>query len=337
MNRGLLWIGTAVVTMTVAAAGARAAEPQAVATVAGAKMAAAATDTAGGVLELYTSPNPLGLAGRREFRDDKGRVAKTIFYMSNRVSPPYPEDSLAVHSIVIITYSEDGRRSREEHRNADMTLARIQDIETTDESTSTHSWRRPDETLSYQIVSWRGPEGKLQQAHLYFDVTGKRLVAAGGVLPAGVDLAEGWGETVNGLACGIGAERRCAPLDEMTVSISFRNSGKDAAKVVTALPYHELRMELHDAKGDLVPQDVEGMAKRDRQQVESNRGTGEARQTVEPGGVGNFSGPVDLKDWYKDLAPGPYRLTIRHRAAGDDFPLVSNTLTIEIKGTAKKP
>ena len=79
-----------------------------------------------------------------------------------------------------------------------------------------------------------------------------------------------------------------------------------------------------------MPQDAARIASRDRELIRMNNAINESLQTIPPGQAGVFAAPYELKEWYSALKPGDYQLTVRSRAQGQDFPLVSNMIRITI-------
>jgi hypothetical protein len=61
-----------------------------------------------------------------------------------------------------------------------------------------------------------------------------------------------------------------------------------------------------------------------------NKGSGESFQTIHPNEAGHYSGGYPLSEWYHALQPGKYYLTVKRRAAGEAFSLVSNRIAFEI-------
>ena len=281
-----------------------------------------------GVLTIYEVASQIGTVANRAFRDSQGRLSKTIYYSAEpfRLQGPYTEESLRVQSVVIYKYDDQGREWREEHHGPDMRLQRIKETAYQD-SRKTLVWRRADETRAYEI---RYSETR-EISHLYFDDSGRNLVGLRGAMPPDLDLAWGWGTPAEGLACGIGVNRTSGPLEDIRVYVTVRNLTEFPAKVVTAVQYHVIQMQLRDEVGRLVPQNTDYIKERDRDLIRMNRGTAEAVQTIPPNHAGHFAGGYKLTEWYEGLTPGTYRLTIRRRASGEDFPLVSNVLVLEIQ------
>jgi len=280
-----------------------------------------------GELTIYKMSGQTGTVANRVFRNSNGRVLKTIYYTSTLVSPtgPYPEESLRVKSIIIHKYDEQGREQREEHYGPDMTLRRIRDTLYRD-ADKTIIWRRQDESREYEIRF----ERKRSVSHLYFDATGENLVSIRGAIPADMDLPYGWGPSVDGIACGLGVTRSQGSLTDFRFYITTRNLTPTPRKVITCLQYHEIKVELRDEEGNLVPQDDEYIRKRDQDLIRMNRGIREATQIIPPNQAETFDGGRELREWYSNLSTGTYYLTVRRRADGPDFPLLSRPIELQV-------
>jgi len=111
------------------------------------------------------------------------------------------------------------------------------------------------------------------------------------------------------------------------------NKGSDPAKVMTALQYYVLKLELRDEDGNLVPQDTAYIKKRYKDLRRGNRGINKNMHTIRPGEARDYGSGYELKEWYSNLKPGKYQLTVRRRASGRRFSLVSNTISITIEAS----
>lgn len=281
-------------------------------------------------LTIYPYESQIGTVARRVFRDSEARVTKTIYYRLRQhfrsAKGPYSEEMLAVQSIVLHKYDEGSRQTRAEHYDPHMVLQRIRLTKYNSQGEkASEMWLRSDGSREYEIrYSKHG-----SPSHLYFDESGTKLVAISGVLPQDVDLAYGWGKEVDGLSCGIAPSSPRGPLEEIRIYASVRNQSEHPAEVLTALPYQTVQMVLRDGQGALVPQDEEYIGKRNSALVRLNRGPSDNLQTLAADQARHYRS-YELREWYSGLAPGSYSLTVRRRASGEEFSLVSNTISIEI-------
>lgn len=275
-----------------------------------------------GILTIYPMMTQTGIAANRVFRDDNGRVAKTIYYRGNGQTNPVREAELEPLHVVIPLYDEMGRVRREEFRNPGMELLGYWDI-----SYSEDGDVRVQRTTDGRRIQELRRTGGSEKSHLYFDHTGERLVGIKGKIP--VDLAYEWGEVTGGLACGIGVSRSTGLLNDVYVTVTIRNTTGEAPQVVTLWPYRVLEVELRDDQGNLVPIDRSKLSEEDERMRRLNPSATENRQTLAPYEAATYES-FKLDDWYSDLPSGAYRLTVRRRAGGRDFELVSNPLALEI-------
>jgi hypothetical protein len=73
------------------------------------------------------------------------------------------------------------------------------------------------------VDSRYGPaRGRITELH--YDTTGQFVVAIRGVIPSDVDLPHGWGDPINGLACGIVLTRERGRLGDIKVSLNLKSS-----------------------------------------------------------------------------------------------------------------
>jgi len=287
-----------------------------------------ATDGQGqeGELTLYERMTSIGTVARRVFRDDEGRVTKTVYYglrheALDRLQGPYTEDMLEVQSIVLRVYDERGRESREEHYSPQMRLDRVKEVVyAADGAVQSVVWRTAQGVRTYEI---RYADGK-SISHLTFDESGDGLVSVRGVVPDDMDLVHGWGKDMHGLSCGLAANRASGTLREIYVRATVRNRGLVADEITGGQ-----RMVLADAAGQLVPRKDE----RATTDGEDSRGaSGEGKATLQRIKPGTAAVVVhgELARWYSDLPPGDYFLIVVCRDSDGDYSIVSNQLAITI-------
>lgn len=305
-----------------------------------------------GKTHMMSSAPWLMPVAHREFKDSNGRITKTIHYRFRSVVPP-PAGSqgrdrsadqpvgvsfwdpynkvkceLEVLSITTHKYHEAGRESRIEHYAPDMKLSRSEEISYHNDGTRRlHVARNAEGKRTHET---RYSQGR-SVSSLWFDDTGEKVIAIHGIPPKDISLAYGCGKTTDGLACAIAPNRESGPLEDIRIFLTIFNKGSDLVKVMTALQYYVLKMELRDEDGNLVPQDTAYINKRYKDLRRGNRGINKSMQTVSPGGAEQFVGGYELKEWYSDLKPGKYELTVKRRASGRRFSLVSNTISITIE------
>jgi len=288
-----------------------------------------------GHLTIYGIITQIGTVANRVFRDSQGRITKTIYYGLDYdklpdpfpLAGPYSEEMLAVQSIRIHKYDRNGRQIRVEHYTPDSVLSRIMQTKyACGGGKKATVWLRSDQSREYEI---RYENGR-STSHLYFDDTGRRLIAVRGAVPEDINLAYGWGQPVDGLACAIAPNKRSGFAKDISIAVTVRNLSGHPAKVVTALPYQTIQMELRDANGDLVPQATRFIEERNEELMRmNNRGT-ECLQTIAPHQAGHYASGYELTQWYRKLEGGKYHLTVKRRGSGKGFSLTSNTITFNI-------
>lgn len=295
-----------------------------------------------GKLTFYGMITQIGTVAKRTFRDNSGRITKTIYYTLDYRNLPNPfslrepitEEMLVVQSINIHYYDRQGRQNRVEHYTPSFVLSRIMQTKCDANGGKTATvWLRPNESREYEIRYRNGRS----ISHLYFDETGQKLIAARGPVPKNMDLAYGWGRPVDGLSCGIAPNKRSALAEDFRISVTVKNLTAHPATIITSLPYQTVKMELRNTKGALVPQNTDYIEKRNKELLRMNNGLRESLQTIPPHQVGHYSSGYELNQWYGEVEPGKYYLTVKRRAAGKDFSLVSNTVTIDILADSNSP
>jgi hypothetical protein len=276
----------------------------------------------------------IGTVANRTLRNSAGQVTKTIVYgldakkiqQKDIMDGPYSEDMLAVRSIQIHKYDQNGREIRIEHHTRDLRLDRIMEVVYGGNGQKECIvWLTPDERRYYEI---RYRDGHAT-SHLYFDDAGEGLIAIWGEIPKDVDLVCGWGQPVDDLSCGIAPNKFRGRVKDICISVSVRNLADHPARLVTGIQYHIIRIELRDMDGAIVRQDVKHVDKRHKALLTMNRGPNEGFQTI-GSNEAHYSNGYRLAEWYRKIRPGRYYLTIRRRAATEEFSLVSNTIEIEI-------
>jgi hypothetical protein len=282
----------------------------------------------------------LGIVAQRVFRDSAGRVVKTIYYRlrldstdpNGSYKKPYTEDRLVAAEILVHEYDASGHEVRVKHYSPSSVLSRTQEIAYDDAGKmGSTTWLRADGSREYQI---RFREGR-SVSHLYFDDTGKRLCAVHGQTPEEIDLAYGWGQSVGGLVCGIAPTKQNSPASEVDIAVTVKNLTDAEEKLATGLQYQTIQMELRDANGISIPPDIRYIEKRNGDLVRMNGRSKAVLQTVPPHEAWHVN-TYPITEWYPDLKLGTYYLTVKCRADGEDFVLVSNTAPVHITAATTK-
>ncbi len=265
----------------------------------------------------YNQPTPIGVTAREVFRNDQGLVTKETFYRGDDV-----------YEFIIYRYDEKHRRIREEHYDSDSSLKEIWKIDY-------HHGKEKSRTL-FSLKGVKQYEIRGGHTHLYFDKTGENLIALKGYLPDDMDLAYGWGDPYDGLACGIAPSTlKAQSVKDFQFGLSVKNLTKRYKKVAFGSPFLTMQLELRDAQGTLIPLDVQHTEDRKNKIKQMNRGDAQHRgyglETIGPNKVVISHSHHELGDWYNELSSGEYFLTVRYGLEDGTFSLVSNTVVIEIE------
>jgi len=286
-----------------------------------------ATDGQGqeGELTLYERMTSIGTVACRVFRDDEGRVTKTVYYglrheALDRPEGPYTKDMLEVQSIVLRVYDEQGRQSREEHYSPQMRLDRVKEVVyAADGAVQSVVWRNAQGVRTYEI---RYADGK-SISHLAFDESGDGLVSVRGLVPDDMDLVHGWGKPMHGLSCGLAASTVRGTLSAIRIYVTVRNSGKEPDEITSGI-----RLRLVNGRGVVVPQKEGRVGAGDHAAPADDRARDTVTQ-VDPGEAAYVSSG-ELGRWYADLPPGEYALAVVCRDSEGDYSIVSNTIHVTI-------
>jgi hypothetical protein len=273
-------------------------------------------------LQIYHHQTQIGVIARRTFSDSRGRVLKSIYYTgSEDATVPYTEAMLKPVSISLNKYDDQDRVIRSEVYDSRMTLSSYTEIKYVNEQERRETLYTAAGVRTYEIRF----VGRRTVAHLYFDETGKQLVAIRGQIPG--DLPFGWGETETGLACGITVTYHHATVDlraGYAVQVNFKNSNSDCIQIPELPPAD---IELRDAAGRIVTTQVTG---KDRWQASREYG-----YVICAGEAGNTYPPYELSFRYPNLSPGRYSVRVRQAMPGRDRPLMSNAVTFEVSDASR--
>lgn len=280
-----------------------------------------------GELRLYSRATQIGTVACREFRDDKGRIVKVIYYTGGgSFEGPYREELLREQSVHSYTYDDHNCRIRSESYEPGMKLLRTQEARCF-EGTATPSLTTVRDVRGIKQSETRHTTSGGTQTVLYFDKDGDQVVAINGELAPDADLAHGWGPMLNGLACGIAANREKGRQEDLQIHVTIKNVNHDANGVLMISP---VLVELKDVTGRV----IERKAAYTRQQTEneSNGCPTYMGQGAPLAGRAQPQPGYELGEQYNRLAPGRYSITITYCVSGLREKLVSNTIPLEVEG-----
>jgi len=289
-----------------------------------------------GVLTLYPAPTESGTVAVRETTDSAGKPLTSTYYTVEplrrdlHLNPP-AEAELIVQTIDRYTYDEAGHLSRTETMDGQGHPLR-------DRFTVYGS----DGLLRAEILC--GGDGVRQVEKRYdtadglsvvssvltFDRSGERLIAFNGRLPAGMDLAGGWGPSDSGLRCGLTANATPVHLDDARLTATLLNRSDETAAVSTGPAYYVLELEVLGEFGEPQRQDAT-LAAAYADSVAALSGERLKPQPLPPH-HGWTVATIDLRQWYPALTSGTYKVRARYRAAEDLVSLLCSEAVIELTG-----
>jgi hypothetical protein len=160
---------------------------------------------------------------------------------------------------------------------------------------------------------------------LHFDSDGDKVIAIQGDTPTDVDLTHGWGEEVNGFACGIAANREKGLQEDLNISVTIKNiSDRSEAGLMVS----NFKVELKDSAGRLVEPKATYKNQENETPAEECRGG----FGVPFAGRSQWLPGYALGEQYDRLAPGRYSITVTHCLSARRGLLISNTIYLEVEG-----
>jgi hypothetical protein len=281
-----------------------------------------------GELRIYDRPTQINTVASREFKDDKGRVVKVIYYTGGGggFEGPYSEELLREQSIHVYTYDDQDCLIKSETYEPGMKLTRTADAQCLPGTATPRLTTAHDARGVRQAETRHDAKGSTQTT-LYFDTGGDKVIAIDGDTPADVDLAHGWGKVTGGFACGIAANREKGRQEDLDVWVTIKNISYRTEGVVMVSP---VLVELKDSAGRVIEPKAE-------YEEDGNKLQPGACPTYMSQGA-PFIGQSDLLrsyalgERYDRLSPGTYSMTVKHCLSATRGLLVSNTILLEIEG-----
>lgn len=301
-----------------------------------------ATDEAGKLI-LYDSMTADGTTAKREFYDAHGHVIKEIYYTggfrvvdpesqpsSEPVIRPFsfdgPFDPDRLTTTAIRTYDRDaeGRVLRESAYSADGILEAFFTREYRKDGTRAVSRSFTAGGVRRSESRW-GADGR-STTHITFESTGKRVIRLDGPMPADEEWAREWGAVHDGVVLRIDLADNRGPI---SVTMSARRIPHGTAALLGGFSVELVKPQLTDLSGAEIPIDVDHLTRKQRylRDINPKYQPSAKAEMLRSGQAGNF----ELRDWYPDLKPGKYRLSIARRSTGEAFDLQSNEIEIEVE------
>ena len=277
-------------------------------------------------LRIYERATQIGTAANREFRDDKGRVVKVIYYThaGNSMSN-FREELLREQSSRTFEYDEAGCRIKSKSFDRTRKLTGSEEVRCLD-GTATRSLTIVRNSLGIKQGEARHTSSGGTQTALEFDSNGEKVIAITGELPSDTDLKHGWGNVLHGFALGIAPNREKGRQQELYVHVSIKNVDNNDTGLVMAAP---VLIELKDSNGQLV--EPKAAFRLNRKQSQSNECPTYMQMAAPRPGRAQAQYTLDVGEQYERLAPGKYSMTIAYCVSGVSEPLVSNRIQIEVE------
>ncbi len=281
-----------------------------------------------GELRIYDRATQINTVANREFKDQRGRVIKVIYYTGGGggFEGPYSEELLREQSIRVYTYDEHDCRVRSENYEPGMKLTSTVEVQ------CLAGTRTPGLTTTRDARGIKQAEVKHDakgstQTTLYFDADGHKVIAIDGDTPPDVDLAHGWGKVSGGFACGIAANREKGRQEDLHVWVTIKNISYRTEEVLMVSP---VLVELKDSAGRLIEPKAEYEG--DGNKIQSGACPTYMSQGAPRAGESDLLRSYALGERYHRLTPGTYSMTVKHCLPTMRGLLVSNTILFEVEG-----
>lgn len=278
-----------------------------------------------GELRIYHRATQIGTVASREFKDDKGRVVKVIYYTHADLDmSSFNEEGLREQSTSTFVYDEYGCPINSKSYDQKAKLTRIEEVRCV-EGTPTRSLSIVRNSLGIKEWEARHTANGGTQTTLHFDSNGEKVIAVTGELPSDTDLIHGWGNAVHGFALGIAANREKGRQQDLVVQVSLKNTSNDAGLVMVS----PVLVELKDSNGQVVEQ--KAAYRTNPSQIQSNDCPSYMKVGAPGRGRAQSHYGYGLRDHYERLSPGKYSMTVTYCVSGMSERLVSNTIEIEVE------
>ncbi|MCZ6818437.1 MAG: hypothetical protein O7G31_02970 [Calditrichaeota bacterium] len=263
-----------------------------------------------------------GTVAKCEHRDDEGKLTKLVTYSgAARRGVSTPTDELKVQKLEEYKYDDQGRLVRTDTYRADRVLSSYSNHTHLADGTVIKDTFTAAGTRRYQWVD---------ATLCKFDDRGQTIVAIKGPLPADRDLPHGWGEPVDGISCGAVPSASELPIGNIDVYVTVRNQSVNPIMVSVGHEYWTVSIELRDSQGFLVAKNSEFIqAEMERLRL-INRSESLLSEGVQliPGFATYWGGHLELRNWYADVPPGRYDLSVTRHLNDTGHDLICNSVPI---------
>lgn len=278
-----------------------------------------------GELRIYHRPTQIGVVASREFKDDKGRVVKVIYYTdAGNSESNFREELLREQSSRTFEYDEYGCPIKSKSYDQAAKLIRIEELRCA-EKTATRSLAIIRNAQGIKQGEARYTKTGSTQTVLHFDSNGEKVIAITGELPTDTDLIHGWGNVLHGFALGIAAIREKGRQQDLTVHVSLKNVDNDAGQIMVS----PILVELKNSNGQVVEQ--KAAHRINPYQTQYNECPSFMQMGAPRRGRAQPQYNYSLGEQYERLSPGKYSITVTYCVTGLSERLVSNTIEIEVE------
>jgi hypothetical protein len=284
-----------------------------------------------GELHIYSHESQVGVVANREFKDEKGRVVKTIYYYGDADSNgQYREELLKERSIHTVQFDDNDCPIKGQNFDPGMKLTSSSETicfeGTSEDKLITTRDARGIRTAEIRKILKEDGRSSTSST-LFFDATGEKVVALDGDVPTDVDLLRGWGPSMNGFALGIAVNREKGRQEELEVWCSLKNIDHKGDPYVQ--PW---LVELTDSNGRFI-EPLKAHA------GDVNKPSEECTRTDDWGGPDAGTSALQRGFWFREryavLAPGRYSVTIKYCMRDVGKLLASNQIDVEIEAPRK--
>ena len=277
-----------------------------------------------GELRIYHRATQIGTVANREFKDDKGRVVKVIYYTHADLSMSnFREELLREQSSQTFVYDEYGCRVNSKSYDQTRKLIRTEEVRCA-EGTATRSLTIIRNSKGIKWGEARHTATGGTQTVLHFDSNGEKIVSITGELPSDVDLIHGWGDVAQGFALGIAPNREKGRQQDLEIHVSLKNVSNDAGQVMVS----PILVELRNSNGKVVELKP---AHRLNPRTELNVCPSYLQMGAPGRGRAQSQYGYHFGEHYERLPPGKYSMTVTYCVSGTSERLVSNTIEIEVE------
>lgn len=278
-----------------------------------------------GELRIYERATQIGTVASREFKDDKGRVVKVIYYTDTGNSMSnFREESLREQSSRTFDYDEYGCPIKSKSYDHTGKLTRIEELRCA-EGTATRSLAIIRNGQGVKQGEARYKATGSTQTVLQFDSNGEKVIGITGELPIDTDLIHGWGNVLHGFALGIAADREKGRQQDLVVHVSLKNVDNEAGQIMVS----PILVELKNSNGQVVEQ--KAAHRLNPYQTQFNHCPSYLQMGAPQKGRAQPQYSYSLGEQYERLPPGKYSITVTYCVSGVSERLVSNTIEIEVE------